>query len=98
MEIGSKYLDKEENKSKSESIKVKLPKLVTSRFEDTVWDWFCFCNHLERVIDKQDISPVTEFSYLEDFLFLLVCKLIEGLSLPRRAIPELSPSTMVCLQ
>ena len=32
-----------------------------------------------RQIDKQDISPVTKFSYLNEFLFPLVRKLIDNL-------------------
>ena len=67
MEMGRKYVDKEEKKSKSKSTEVKLPKLVTSKFEGTALDWIRFCNYFETVIDKQDISPVTEFSYLKEF-------------------------------
>ena len=42
-------------------------------------DWFRFWNQFEKEIDKQDISPVTKFSYLKEFLFLQVRKLIDGL-------------------
>ena len=61
------------------SNKVKLPKLVISKFEGTVLDWFHFWNQFETEIDKQNISPVTNFSYLKEFLFPQVRKLINGL-------------------
>ena len=79
MEMRKKYVDSEGKKSASESNKVKLPKLVISKFEGTASDWFCFWNQLETKIDKQDVSPVTKFSYLKEFLFAQVRKLIDGL-------------------
>ena len=79
MEMKKKYADSEGKESASESNKVKLPKLVISKFEGTALDWFCFWNQFETEIDKQDISPVTTFSYLKEFLFPKVRKLIDGL-------------------
>ena len=79
MEMRKKYVDSEGKKSASESNKVKLPKLVISKFEGTASDWFCFWNQLETKIDKQDVSPVTKFSYLKEFLFAQVRKLIDDL-------------------
>ena len=79
MEMRKKYVDSEGKKSASESNKVKLPKLVISKFEGTALDWFRFWNQFETEIDKQDISPVTKFSYLKEFLFPQVRKLIDGL-------------------
>ena len=79
MAMRKKYVDSEGKKSASESNKVKLPKLVISKFEGTASDWFCFWNQLETKIDKQDVSPVTKFSYLKEFLFAQVRKLIDGL-------------------
>ena len=65
MEMRKKYVDSEGKKSASESSNVKLPKLVISKFEGTALDWFRFWNQFETEIDKQDISPVTKFSYLK---------------------------------
>ena len=79
MEMRKKYVDSEGKKSASESNKVKLPKLVISKFEGTALDWFHFWNQFKTEIDKQDISPVTKFSYLKEFLFPQVSKLIDGL-------------------
>ena len=69
MEMRKKYLKSEEKKSASDSNKVKLPKLVISKFEGTALDRFRFWNQSETEIDKQDISAVTKFSYLKEFLF-----------------------------
>ena len=79
MEMRKKYVDSEGNKSASESNKIKLPKLVISKFEGTALDWFRFWNQFETEIDKQDISPVTKFSYRKEFLFPQARKLIDGL-------------------
>ena len=74
------YENREERKhSDGSTVKVKLPKLVISKFEGTALDWFRFWNQFETEVDKQDISPVTKFSYLKEFLFPQVRKLIDGL-------------------
>ena len=52
MEMRKKYVDSEGKKSASESNKVKLPKLVISKFEGTALDWFRFWNQFETEIDK----------------------------------------------
>ena len=81
IEMRQKYVDSEGKKSASESNKIKLPKLVISKFEGTALDWFHFWNQFETDIKKQDISPVTKFPYLKEFLFPQVQKLIEGLQI-----------------
>ena len=79
MEMRRKYVNSEEKKRASESNKVKLPKLIISKFEGTALDWFHFWNQFETEIYKQDISSVTKFSYLNEFLFPQVRKLMDGL-------------------
>ena len=79
IKMRQKYVDSEGKKSASESNKIKLPKLVISKFEGTALDWFHFWNQFETEIKKQDISPVTKFHYLKEFLFPQVQKLIDGL-------------------
>ena len=69
MGMRKKYANSEGKKSATESNKVKLPKLVISKFEGTALDWFHFWNQFKTEIDKQDISPVTKFSYLRSFYF-----------------------------
>ena len=79
LEMRKKY-DREEGKDTvKESVKVKLPKLVISKFEGTALDWFRFWNQFETEVDKQDISPVTKFSYLKEFLIPHVRRSIDGL-------------------
>ena len=63
------------------SVNVKLPKLVISKFEGIDFGWFHFWNQFESEVDLQDISPVTTFSYVKEFLFFQARKLIDGLSL-----------------
>ena len=71
-----KLFEKKEGKNK-EDPKVKLPKLVISKFEGTALDWFRFWNQFETEIDQQDhISPVTKYSYLKEFLLPHVRKLV----------------------
>lgn len=71
------YENKEEKKLRDDSsVKVKLPKLVISKFKGTALDWVW--NQFKSEVDKQDISPVAKYSYLKEFLFLQVCKLIDG--------------------
>ena len=47
MEMRKKYVDSEGKKSASESNKVKLPKLVISKFKGTALDWFRIWNQFE---------------------------------------------------
>ena len=63
------------------SVKKKLPKFVISKFEGTALNWFRFWNRFESEVDKQDISPVTECSYLTEFSFTQVRKPTDGLPL-----------------
>ena len=58
MEMRKKYVESDGKKSAGESNKVKLPKMVISKFEGTALDWFRFWNQFDTEIDKQDISPV----------------------------------------
>ena len=78
MEMRKKYVDSEGKKSASESNKVKLQKLVISKFEGSALGWFRFWNQFETEIDKQDISPVTKFSYLKEFFISSSRSLIDG--------------------
>ena len=61
--------------------KVKLPKLVITKFNGTFTDWMRFWNQYEAEIDKSDISPVSKFSYLKELLIPSVRALIDALPL-----------------
>ena len=75
-----------ENKEEKKLLQIdnsvrKLPKFVISKFEGTALDWFRFWNQFESEVDKHDISPVTECSYLTEFSFPQVRKPTDGLPL-----------------
>eukprot|EP00794_Sanderia_malayensis_P007573 gene7573-biopygen6100 len=61
--------------------KVKLPKLVISKFQGTYLDWQRFWNLFEMEIDKSDIASVSKFSYLKEALVQKVRATIDGLPL-----------------
>ena len=59
---------------------MKLPKLVISKFKGTALDWLRFRNQFETETDQQDqISPVTKYSYLKEFLLPHVRRLVNSL-------------------
>eukprot|EP00794_Sanderia_malayensis_P000965 gene965-biopygen216 len=61
------------------STKVKLPKLIISKFQGTHIDWFRFWNQFEAEIDKANIDSVAKFSYLKELLLPKVRVHVEGL-------------------
>jgi hypothetical protein len=48
--------------------KVRLPKLIITKFNGTFTDWMRFWNQYEAEIDNSDVSPVTKFSYLKELV------------------------------
>ena len=72
MEMKKKEEKEEEEKKKEYSLlndfkfsKMKLPKLVISKFDGTHFDWFRFSNQFESQIDKCDLPQLSKFSYLK---------------------------------
>ena len=61
------------------SSKVKLPKLIITKFQGTHMDWFRFWNQFEAEIDRANIDAVAKFSYLKELLWPKVRVHIEGL-------------------
>ena len=61
--------------------KVKLPKLIITKFNVTFTDWFRFWNQYEAEIDSSDISPVSKFSYLKELVITPVRANIHALPL-----------------
>ena len=73
---------KEENKTiKSDCnvLKVKVPKLVITRFNSTCINWFIFWNRFKSEIDRSELSTVSKFSYLKELIFPKVRVTIDGL-------------------
>ena len=62
-----------------ENPKVKLPKLVISRFEGTHLDWLRFWSQFETEIDKAELMTVSKLSYLKELVIPKVRALIDGL-------------------
>ena len=65
--------------AKTDSAKVKLPKLVISKFQGTHIEWIRFWNQFKADIDSSNIDPVAKFSYLKELLLPKVRVHIEGL-------------------
>ena len=61
------------------SSKVKLHKLIITKFQGTHIDWFRFWNQFEAEIDRANIDAVAKFSYLKELLLPKVRVHIEGL-------------------
>ena len=66
--------------AKPELAEVKLPKLVSSKFQGTHIDWIRFWNQFKADIDNSSIDPVAKFSYLKELLLPKVRVHINGLS------------------
>ena len=61
------------------NIQIKLSKLAITKFEGTHLDWFRFWNQFETEIDKVEISAISKFPYLREFLVPKLRALIDGL-------------------
>ena len=75
-ELHSKTLNPTQGASK-----VKLPKLIITKFNGTFTNWFRFWNQYEAEIDSSDISPVSKFSYLKELVITPVRANIDALPL-----------------
>ena len=85
-EVKKKEEREKEEKKKEYSLwndykfsKMKLPKLVITKFDGTHFDWFRFWNQFESQIDKCDLPEVSKFSYLKELVIPKVCLLIDSL-------------------
>ena len=86
MEMKKKEEKEEEEKKKEYSLlndlkfsKMKLPKLVITKFDGTHFDWFRFSNQFESQIDKCDLPQVSKFSYLKELVIPKVRLLIDSM-------------------
>ena len=59
---------------------VKLPKLITTKFEVTHIDWFPFWNQYEPEFDRSELHPASKFNYLKELLAPKVRLLIDTLT------------------
>ena len=58
---------------------VKLPKLITSKYDGSYERWLSFWNKFEAEKDSKTLLAITKFSYLKELLELKVCNEIDGL-------------------
>ena len=61
-----KYQKKTEKKE--QDINAKLPKLVITKFKGTPADWLRFWGQFAAEVDAANVSQITKFSYLKEFL------------------------------
>ena len=54
-----------ERNARENPVKVKLPKLIISKFEGTNLDWLRFWGQFKMEIDGANITTVSKFSYLK---------------------------------
>ena len=54
----------EEKKDAKLEVKVKVPKLETTKLKGNHLDWTRFWSQFEMEIDRSSLVPVTKFSYL----------------------------------
>ena len=70
---------REEANADNVNCKVKLPKLLLTKFHGTQLDWFCFWNQFESDIEKSELFLVSTFSYLKELVSSRVQSLIDRL-------------------
>ena len=80
LEMKAKFTSKlEKDQGKPPDVKVKLPKLVISKFQGNHLDWLRFWGQFESEIEKTQLSGVAKFSYLKELLSPTAKMCIEGL-------------------
>ena len=80
LEMKAKFTSNlEKDQRKPPDVKVKLPKLVISKFQGNHLDWLRFWGQFETEIEKTQLSDVAKFSYLKELLSPTAKMCIEGL-------------------
>ena len=79
VQMREEFQIREKTKADNVNCKVKLPKLLITKFNGTHLDWFRFWNQFESDIEKSELSPMSKFSYLKELVSLKVRSLIDGL-------------------
>ena len=59
---------REEAKTDNVNYKVKLPKLLVIKFNNTHLDWFCYQNQFESEVKKSELSPVSKCSCMKELV------------------------------
>ena len=69
-------------------LKVKLPKLVITRFNGTQIDWFRFWNQFEIEINRSELPAISKFPYLKELISPMVRVVIDGLPFTNEGYTE----------
>lgn len=72
-------LRKQDTTKGSEQLRIKLPKLIITKFQGNHLDWLRFWNEFEVEIDRASIPPVSKFAYLKELLVPKARIQIDGL-------------------
>ena len=72
-------VNRDQSDVKPKEPRVKLPKLVITKFQGHHLDWIRFWSQFEIEIDNSDLSPVSKFSYLKELLIRKVRLSVDGL-------------------
>ena len=73
------HMNKKEEDKSIKTLKVKLPKLVITRFNGTHINSFRIWNQFKREIDWSKMSGVSKFFYLRELIFRKVKIIIDEL-------------------
>ena len=76
-----KALKAGEHNQTKKVLSTKLPKLSIMQFSGTCTNWLPFWNKFVAEIDSADLSPITKFAYLKEFVKPKVRADIDGLPL-----------------
>ena len=68
MKLETKKKNEHKDAIVNRNIQVKLPKLVITKFQGIHLDCFQVCNQFETEIDKVEITAISKFFYLKEFL------------------------------
>ena len=79
MKLQMKKKNEDKGMIVNRNIQVNLPELVITKFEGIHLDWFQFWNQFKTETDKVEISAISKFSYLKEFLAPKVRALIDCL-------------------
>ena len=87
MKMEMKKKNEDKNMTVNRDNQFKLHKLEITKFEGTHLDWLQFCNHFKTETDKVEISAISKFCYLKEFLPPKVRAQIDGfLFIPERYV------------
>ena len=78
MKPETKKENEDKGKTVNRNIQVKRAKLVITKFEGIHLEWSQLWNQFKTKIDKANISAISTFFYLKDFLLPKVRALIGG--------------------